>query len=76
MKQNVVLKLAYDGSSFFGWQKTTSGNSIEGTLQTCLERILQESISLQAAVGLQNLHTTLSDQDRKIFLRFSGHGMP
>ena len=49
MKQNVVLKLAYDGSSFFGWQKTTSGNSIEGTLQTCLERILQESISLQDA---------------------------
>lgn len=49
MKKNIALKLAYDGSDFFGWQKTTLGPSIEGTLQTRLEQIVQEPLVLQAA---------------------------
>jgi tRNA pseudouridine38-40 synthase len=49
MRQNIALKIAYDGSEYFGWQKTSLGPSIEATLQKALETILQESISLQAA---------------------------
>jgi tRNA pseudouridine38-40 synthase len=49
MKQNYALKIAYEGTEFFGWQKTRHGPSIEETLQTCLECILQEQIVLQAA---------------------------
>lgn len=49
MKHNIRLLLAYDGSSFFGWQKTDAGPSVEGTLQTVLEQILQEKVTLQAA---------------------------
>lgn len=46
---NILLKLAYDGTSFLGWQKTDTGPSVEGTLEAVLEQILQEKIQLQAA---------------------------
>lgn len=46
---NIKLGLAYDGNAYLGWQKTSAGPSIENTLQTTLEQILQEKISLQAA---------------------------
>jgi len=46
---NVLLLVAYDGTRFYGWQKTQSGPSIEGTLQTILEQILQRPIRLQAS---------------------------
>lgn len=49
MKQNIRLLIAYDGTSFFGWQKTNAGPSVEGTLQSVLEQILQEKVALQAA---------------------------
>ena len=48
MPHNVTLTLAYDGAHFYGWQKTEAGPSIEETLQTVLERLLQEPITLQA----------------------------
>jgi tRNA pseudouridine38-40 synthase len=41
--------LSYDGTAYFGWQKTDVGPSIEQTLQQVLETILQQSIVLQAA---------------------------
>lgn len=47
--KNFVLFISYDGSSFLGWQKTKSGNSIEGTLQNHLETILNSSIKLNAS---------------------------
>lgn len=46
---NLVLRLAYDGTRYFGWQKTPTGPSIEETLQETLEKILNEALSLQAA---------------------------
>jgi len=49
MKYNIALQLAYDGSDYFGWQKTSLGPSIETTLQHALEQILQEPVILQAA---------------------------
>lgn len=45
---NVKLTLAYDGTVYFGWQKTDNGPSIEESLQTALEKILQHPIKLQA----------------------------
>jgi tRNA pseudouridine38-40 synthase len=46
---NHKLLVAYDGTNYFGWQKTKSGPSIEETLEKSLEQILQEKITLQAA---------------------------
>lgn len=49
----IVLRIAYDGTRFLGWQKTNSDPiefpSIEYELECALERILQHPITLQAA---------------------------
>lgn len=45
----IVLTIAYDGSSYYGWQKTRTGASIESNLKDVLEKVLQESIELRAA---------------------------
>lgn len=47
--RNIRLKIAYDGTSYLGWQKTVMGPSIEETLQTALKKILQQEVVLQAA---------------------------
>ncbi|MFT4553562.1 MAG: tRNA pseudouridine38-40 synthase [Chlamydiales bacterium] len=47
--KNIKITIAYDGSEYLGWQNTKMGPSIEGTLLTVLEKVLQEKISLQAA---------------------------
>lgn len=46
---NVRLTIAYDGSCFFGWQKTQAGPSVESTLEDALKKILGHSVHLQAA---------------------------
>lgn len=46
--QNIKLVIAYDGTHYLGWQKTSMGPSIESALQTVLEQILQHAIVLQA----------------------------
>ncbi len=46
---NIKLTIAYDGTGYLGWQKTSMGPSIEETLQGILEKILQEKIVLQAS---------------------------
>lgn len=48
-KQNIKMVIAYDGTAYLGWQKTNTGPSIEGTLQSAIEKILQHPIALQAA---------------------------
>lgn len=48
-KHNYKLLVAYDGTPFFGWQKTKTGPSIEESLESTLAIILQERPSLQAA---------------------------
>ena len=47
--RNIRLKVIYDGFSFYGWESTRFGPSIEETLKTVLQRILQENILLTAA---------------------------
>jgi tRNA pseudouridine38-40 synthase len=46
---NIVLEVAYDGTRFFGWQKTRAGPSIESELEGVLGAILQHPITLEAA---------------------------
>lgn len=46
---NVGIFVAYDGTNYFGWQKTPFGPSIEEELLAALEQILQEKVILQAA---------------------------
>ncbi|WP_194848035.1 tRNA pseudouridine(38-40) synthase TruA [Candidatus Neptunochlamydia vexilliferae] len=46
---NIKLVIAYDGTDFFGWQESSDGPSIEGTLREVLEKIYQEPMTLQAA---------------------------
>jgi tRNA pseudouridine38-40 synthase len=49
MRHNIKLLLAYEGTHYFGWQKTTTGSSIEEELEKALSQVLQEKIDLQAA---------------------------
>jgi len=46
---NLKLIVAYDGTRYFGWQKTKFGPSIEKELSLVLERIFQHPVELQAA---------------------------
>jgi len=46
---NLCLHIAYDGTGYYGWQKTAMGPSIEGTLCEVLELILSRPVHLQAA---------------------------
>lgn len=46
---NIKLVIAYDGTTFFGWQKTVSGASVESVLEKALIQILQHPVKLQAA---------------------------
>lgn len=47
--RNIKLTLAYDGTNYLGWQKTSMGPSVEGTLEKVLHQIFQHEIALQAA---------------------------
>ena len=46
---HIVLIIAYEGTAYYGWQKTKEGPSIEASLQAVLRRIFQEPVYLQAA---------------------------
>lgn len=48
-KRNLKMTIAYDGTSYLGWQKNNAGPSIEECLQAALQQILQEEIVLSAA---------------------------
>lgn len=43
------MVVAYDGTEFYGWQKTKTGPSVEEALEKVLRQITQEPIELQAA---------------------------
>ena len=46
---NIVITVAYDGTQFFGFQKTDTGRSVESELEQALVTILQHKVLLQAA---------------------------
>ena len=47
--KNIKLIISYDGTSFFGWQKTKTGPSVEEELERALGRILRHEVRLEAA---------------------------
>jgi tRNA pseudouridine38-40 synthase len=49
---NIMMHITYDGTRFYGWQKTNLDAvlpSVEYVVQTCLEKIIQHPLQLQAA---------------------------
>ena len=44
-----LLRLSYDGTAYYGWQKTKTGLSIEELLENTLVQILSHPINLDAA---------------------------
>lgn len=46
---NIKLVIAYDGSAYFGWQKTRMGPSIQQFLEDALATVLRVPVRLQAA---------------------------
>lgn len=47
--KNYRAIISYDGTHYLGWQNNKNGPSIEATIQSALEQILQHPIKLQAA---------------------------
>ncbi len=47
--QVVQLNISYDGTRFFGWQKTKTGPSIQAELESALSRILGHPLATEAA---------------------------
>ena len=46
---NIKLTLAYDGTTYFGFQKTIAGPSIESEVSLALENILHAKVKLQGS---------------------------
>ena len=44
-----MLKVAYDGTAYHGWQVQPNGETIEGVLNRCLSELLQEKIEVIGA---------------------------
>lgn len=44
-----MLKVAYDGTNYHGWQVQPNGETIEGVLNRCLSELLQEKIEVIGA---------------------------
>lgn len=46
---NIKLILTYDGTGYFGWQKTKTGPSVQESLEKALFQILRTPVSTEAA---------------------------
>lgn len=49
MKQNYRLIIMYDGSRYYGWQRQPGKETIQGKLETVLERMCGESVEVIGA---------------------------
>ena len=47
--KRIMLKVAYDGTNYHGWQVQPNGETIEGVLNRCLSELLQEKIEVIGA---------------------------
>lgn len=47
--RNIKLLIAYDGTEFSGWQRQKQCRTIQGEIESCINRITQENISLHGA---------------------------
>jgi tRNA pseudouridine38-40 synthase len=51
-RSKILFQVAFDGSSFLGWQKTGSRRSVEDALEEALVQILQHPVQIEAASRL------------------------
>jgi tRNA pseudouridine38-40 synthase len=49
MRPTYCLELAYDGSSFFGWQSQPHGNTVQDVIESALAILLGEKVRLVSA---------------------------
>lgn len=49
IKRNISLLIAFDGSEYSGWQRQNNAPTIQGTLEKCLQTMLNSSVSLHGA---------------------------
>lgn len=49
LMKRIMLKVAYDGTAYHGWQIQPNGETIEGVLNRCLSELLQEKIEVIGA---------------------------
>lgn len=67
---NITLRVAYDGSRLYGWQKTPDGPTVEDELKKVLEQILRHKVELNAASrtdrGVHALGQVVSFQAQKV----------
>ncbi|HMD14834.1 MAG TPA: tRNA pseudouridine synthase A, partial [Bacteroidota bacterium] len=47
--RNIKLLVEYDGKNYVGWQRQENGTSIQGTIESVLNQILQESVNVIGA---------------------------
>ena len=47
--KRIMLKVAYDGTNYHGWQIQPNGETIEGVLNRCISELLQERIEVIGA---------------------------
>lgn len=69
--KRILLKVAYDGTNYYGWQKQPDVTTIEGTINETLSQILKEDISIIGAsrtdAGVHALcNIAVFDTDSKI----------
>ncbi len=80
--RNIALLLEYDGTAYGGWQVQKNSNSIQGTVEETLSRLLQEKVKLVGAgrtdAGVHargqvaNFHTLSSWQTGKLMHALNG----
>lgn len=44
-----LLRIKYDGTSYFGWQRQNEGKTIQGTIESCWSTILQTKIQIHGS---------------------------
>ncbi|MCI6011326.1 MAG: tRNA pseudouridine(38-40) synthase TruA [Firmicutes bacterium] len=47
MERNLLLKIEYDGSEFFGWQRQPGVRTVQGTLEEALSCVLGTQVQIQ-----------------------------
>lgn len=66
-----VLKLAYDGTAYYGWQSQKVGNTVQQTVETGLKRVTRLDIPVMGCG-----RTDTGVHAKEFFLHFDWDGIP